>query len=123
MKLSEELKWRGFVNQTTFKSLEELDKKPRTLYFGVDPSADSMQVGNFAAAMMVRHFIDHGYKAVLLVGGATGMVGDPKDNEERTLKSKAEIAKNKAAIAAQYRQVFAGKPFKIVDNYDWFKKI
>jgi tyrosyl-tRNA synthetase len=123
MKLSEELKWRGFVNQTTFKDLKELDKTKRTLYFGVDPSADSMQVGNLAAAMMVRHFIDHGYKAILLVGGATGMVGDPKDNEERSLKPLKEIAKNKAIIASQYKQVFAGKTFKIVDNYDWFKGI
>lgn len=123
MKLSEELTWRGFVNQTTFKDLKELDKQKRTLYFGVDPSADSMQVGNLAAAMMVRHFIDYGYKAVLLVGGATGMIGDPKDNEERSLKPLKEIAENKAVIAAQYKQVFAGKPFKIVDNYDWFKGI
>jgi tyrosyl-tRNA synthetase len=123
MKLSEELKWRGFVNQTTFKDLSQLDTTKRTLYFGVDPSADSMQVGNLAAAMMIFHFMNHGYKVVLLVGGATGMVGDPKDNEERALKPLKEIAKNKAVIASQYRQVFAGKPFKIVDNYDWFKKI
>lgn len=122
MKLSEELKWRGFVNQTTFKDLKDVDK-PGTLYWGVDPSADSMQVGNLAAALMVRCFIEHGWKAVLLVGGATGMVGDPKDNEERALKPLKEIAKNKAAIAAEYKQVFAGKPFKIVDNYDWFKSI
>lgn len=123
MKLSEELKWRGFVNQTTFKDLKELDKTKRTLFFGVDPSADSMQVGNLAAAMMVRHFIDHGYKAILLVGGATGMVGDPKDNEERQLKPLKEIAKNKAGIAAEYKRIFAGKPFRLVDNYDWFKNI
>lgn len=123
MTLSEELKWRGFVNQTTLKSLKDLDKPKRTLYFGVDPTADSMQVGNLAAAMMVRHFIDHGYKAILLVGGATGMVGDPKDNEERSLKPLKEIARNKTVIASQYKQIFAGKPFKIVDNYDWFKGI
>lgn len=122
MTLSEELQWRGFVNQTTFEAVSELDKQARTFYFGVDPSADSMQVGNLAAAMMVRHFIDHGYKAILLVGGATGMIGDPDGkSEERSLKSLEEIAKNKAAIATQYRQVFSGKDFEIVDNYDWFK--
>src|SRR5690242_21122450 len=122
MTLSDELKWRGFVNQTTFKDLKDLDKKKRTFYFGVDPSADSMQVGNLAAAMMVRHFIDHGHKAVLLVGGATGMIGDPDGkDEERQLKPLEEIAKNKAAIAAQYKQVFAGQEFTLVDNYDWFK--
>lgn len=124
MKLSEELQWRGFVNQTTFKDLTELDKGSISFYFGVDPSADSMQIGNLAAAMMVRHFIDHGHKAYLLVGGATGMIGDPDGKkDERNLKTLDEIAKNKAGIASQYQQVFAGKPFTIVDNYDWFNAI
>lgn len=124
MKLSEELQWRGFVNQTTFKDLTELDQAPISFYWGVDPSADSMTIGNFAAAMMVRHFIDHGHKAVLLVGGATGMIGDPDGKkDERNLKTLDEIAKNKAGIAAQYRQAFGGKDFTIVDNYDWFSQI
>lgn len=124
MKLSEELQWRGFVNQTTYDNLSALDGAPISFYWGVDPSADSMTIGNFAAAMMVRHFIDHGHKAVLLVGGATGMIGDPDGKaDERNLKTLDEIAKNKAGIAAQYERVFAGKPFAIVDNYDWFKEI
>jgi tyrosyl-tRNA synthetase len=124
MKLSEELQWRGFVNQTTFKDLAELDGAPISFYFGVDPSASSMQIGNLAAAMMVRHFIDHGHKAFLLVGGATGMIGDPDGKkDERSLKTLEEIAQNKAGIAAQYERVFDGKPFTIVDNYDWFKDI
>jgi tyrosyl-tRNA synthetase len=122
MKLSEELQWRGFVNQTTFNDISELDGAPISFYFGVDPSADSMQIGNFAAAMMVRHFINHGHKAFLLVGGATGMIGDPDGKaDERNLKTLEEIAKNKAGIAAQYKTAFAGKEFTIVDNYDWFK--
>lgn len=124
MKLSEELQWRGFVNQTTFDDMTELDQAPISFYFGVDPSADSMQIGNLAAAMMVRHFIDHGHKAFLLVGGATGMIGDPDGKaDERNLKTLDEIAKNKAGIAAQYARVFAGKDFTIVDNYDWFSGI
>lgn len=124
MKLSEELQWRGFVNQTTFKDLTELDQAPISFYWGVDPSADSMTIGNFAAAMMVRHFIDHGHKAFLLVGGATGMIGDPDGKaDERNLKTLEEIAKNKAGIAAQYGQAFDGKEFTIVDNYDWFSGI
>jgi len=123
MTLSDELKWRGFVNQTTFKDLKDVNK-PGTLYWGVDPSANSMQVGNFAAAMMVRHFVDHGWKIVLLVGGATGMIGDPDGKaEERNLLTLGQIAKNKASIVRQYRQVFAGKKFKVVDSYDWFKGI
>lgn len=122
MKLSEELRWRGFINQTTLKDITALDTKKFHFYWGVDPSADSMQVGNLAAAMMVRRFIEHGHKAVLLIGGATGMIGDPDGKaEERNLQSLEQIAKNKAAITAQYKQVFAGLEFDIVDNYDWFK--
>lgn len=124
MTLLEELKWRGFLNQTTIKDPTVLNEQKFTFYFGVDPSADSMQVGNLASAMMVRHFIDHGHKAVLLIGGATGMIGDPDGkDEERQLKSLEEIEKNKAGIAAQYKTVFNGKDFEIVDNYDWFKDL
>ena len=124
MTLSEELQWRGFVNQTTFSDNKQLDGQPLTFYWGVDPSANSMTVGNFAMAMMVRHFIDHGHKAILLVGGATGMIGDPDGkSEERQLASFEQIEKNKAGISAEYQRVFAGKPFTLVDNYDWFKSI
>ncbi|HEU4715516.1 MAG TPA: tyrosine--tRNA ligase [Candidatus Saccharimonadales bacterium] len=124
MKLSEELQWRGFVNQTTYDDLSQLDQAPISFYWGVDPSADSMTIGNFAAAMMVRHFIDYGHKAFLLVGGATGMIGDPDGKkDERNLKTLDEIAKNKAGIAEQYKTAFAGKDFAIVDNYDWFKNM
>lgn len=124
MTLSEELQWRGFVNQTTFKDLNELDQGPISFYFGVDPSARSMQIGNLAAAMMVRHFIDHGHNAFLLVGGATGMIGDPDGKAtERDLKTLDEIAKNKASIAEQYKTVFNGQNFTLVDNYDWFKNL
>src|SRR5687767_7352456 len=124
MTLSEELQWRGFVNQTTFKDIKAIDDDPITFYWGVDPSAASMTIGNLAAAMMVRHFIDHGHKAVLLVGGATGLIGDPDGKaEERTLKSLDEVAKNKQGIIGQYKRVFAEKSFETVDNYDWFKDI
>ncbi len=126
MTLSEELAWRGFTNQTTYKDMTAIDdvSKPITFYLGVDPSADSMQVGNLAVAMMIRHFIDHGHHALLLVGGATGMIGDPDGKkEERELKPLDEIEHNKKAIAAQYRTVFEGKEFEIVDNYDWFKEM
>jgi tyrosyl-tRNA synthetase len=124
MTLSEELTWRGFVNQTTYKDNTELDKQPITFYWGVDPSASSMTIGNLAAAMMVRHFIEHGHKAILLVGGATGMIGDPDGKaQERELISPKELEANKKGIEAQYKQVFGGQDFKLVDNYDWFKDI
>ena len=122
MTLSEELTWRGFVNQMTFPDIKALDEGQLSFYFGVDPSADSMTIGNLAAAMMVRHFINAGHKAFLLVGGATGMIGDPDGKaDERNLKTLEEIAKNKAGIAAEYKRVFAGADFEVVDNYDWFK--
>ena len=124
MTLSEELQWRGFVNQTTFPDITVLDGEPITFYWGVDPSAASMTIGNLAAAMMVRRFIEHGHKAVLLVGGATGLIGDPDGKaEERNLKTLDEIAVNKAGISKEYSQVFGGQPFELVDNYDWFKEI
>ncbi len=120
--LSEELSWRGFANQTTFADPTELDKTKRTFYFGVDPSATSMQIGNLAAAMMARTFMRHGYKAILLIGGATGLIGDPDGKaDERNLKTPEEITKNKQAIVEQYKQVFAGFDFEVVDNFDWFK--
>lgn len=122
MTLTEELAWRGFVNQTTFKDMSVLDAKPIVFYWGVDPSADSMTIGNLAAGMMARHFIKHGHKAILLVGGATGMIGDPDGkSEERDLLTLDQIAHNKEAITAQYKQVFGGLSFSVVDNYDWFK--
>lgn len=120
--LSDELAWRGFVNQTTFKDVKQLDGEPITFYFGVDPSAASMTIGNLAAAMMVRTFMRHGHKAVILVGGATGLIGDPDGKaDERNLKTLEEIAGYKKGIVSQYRTIFDGYDFDVVDNYDWFK--
>lgn len=122
MTLSEELTWRGFVNQTTFADIKDLDEMPRTFYWGVDPSADSMTIGHLAPAMMIRHFMSHGYHAILLAGGATGMIGDPDGKkQERDLKTTDEIAKNVEGLVAQYKTVFAGQEFEIVDNIDWFR--
>lgn len=121
MKLSEELAWRGFVNQTTFPNISDLDEAPRKFYWGCDPSSDSLTIGNLAAGMMARVFIKHGYEPVILIGGATGMIGDPKDDEERAMKGLDEIERNKKAISSQYERIFSGMPFRLVDNYDWFK--
>lgn len=124
MTLSEELVWRGFVNQYTFKDLKELDKDPISFYWGVDPSADSMHIGQLAMTMMIRHFIKAGHKPILLVGGATGLIGDPDGKDkERDLKSAEEVSTNKKGIAAQYKQLFDGYEVTLVDNYDWFKNI
>lgn len=122
MTLSEELTWRGFVNQMTFADIKELDETTRTFYWGVDPSADSMTIGHLAPAMMIRHFINHGHHAILLAGGATGMIGDPDGKkQERDLKTVDEIRKNVEGLVVQYRRVFDGQEFEIVDNMDWFR--
>lgn len=122
MTLSEELTWRGFVNQTTYKDIKTLDGGPISFYLGVDPSSDSMTIGNLAVVMMVKHFIKAGHRAFLLVGGATGLIGDPDGkSEEREQKSLEEVAHNKAGIVAQYKTILDGEHFELVDNYDWFK--
>ena len=124
MTLSQELAWRGLVHQTTYKDLAVLDGDPITFYWGVDPSADSMTIGNLAAAMLVKCFMRHGHRAVLLAGGATGLIGDPDGKSaERTLKAPEEIERNKQAIIAQYERLFSGLKFETVDNYEWFKEM
>ena len=119
MKLSEELQWRGFWNQTTFTDDKLIDSENFTLYLGTDPSADSLHVGHLAVYMMVRHFLERGHKVFLLVGGGTGMIGDMRDTEERNLLSYEEIEHNKQALKSQVSRIFAGRDFTLVDNADW----
>lgn len=124
MKLSEELVWRGFQAETTIKDLSTLDQRPRNFYWGTDPSADSLHIGHLAALMMCACFVRHGYTPYFLVGGATGQIGDPKDNGERELKPLAEIEQNKQALSKQIIRVTHSAPdTEILDNFDWFKDI
>ncbi|MDR0956183.1 MAG: tyrosine--tRNA ligase [Candidatus Nomurabacteria bacterium] len=122
MTLSEELIWRGMIDQNTFGDPTELDKKPCKFYLGVDPSADSLTIGNLAALMMAKVFLRHGAAGILLVGGATGQIGDPKFDKARDLKPADEIAHNAAAITTQLKQLFP-ENVKIVNNNDWLPKI
>lgn len=124
MKLSEELLWRGFHAETTIKDPAELDtRESKKFYWGADPSADSLTIGNLAALMMCACFVRHGYKPYLLVGGATGQIGDPKENGERDLKTLDEVEHNKACIKKQVENVIRSNEAVMVDNYDWFKNI
>lgn len=140
MKLSEELAWRGFVAENTIKNPAEIDQREnKKFYFGADPSADSLTIGNLAALMMCACFVRHGYQPYLLVGGATGQIGDPKENGERDLKTLEEIDHNKNCIKKQMESVISpdgaantlgdGDPtndhyeLTMVDNLDWFKEI
>lgn len=124
MKLSEELIYRGFIAETTIKNPTNLDSRPtKKFYWGADPSADSLTIGNLAALMMCACFVRHGYKPYLLVGGATGQIGDPKDNSERELKPLSEVEHNKVHIKKQISQIIKTNRVTMVDNYDWFKQI
>lgn len=123
MTLSEDLKWRGLIKDTTFEDHAWLDS-PQTFYLGIDCSADSLTVGNLAVLLLARRLAESGWKAVLLVGGATSLIGDPGGKqEERDLKSREEIVKNVGNIKKEIDRLFGGHPYVPVDNYDWFKDI
>ena len=134
MKLSEELIYRGFTAETTIKNPEDLDtRESKKFYWGADPSADSLTIGNLAALMMCACFVRHGYEPYLLVGGATGQIGDPKENGERDLKPIEEVNHNKECIRLQIEKVinagdgvvrdYVTPGLTMVDNLDWFSKI
>ena len=116
--------WRGFHAETSIKDPAELDKRAqKKFYFGADPSADSLTIGNLAALMMCACFVRHGYQPYLLAGGATGQIGDPKETGERELKPLEEVERNKQAIARQMAQVVQSPDLIMVDNLDWFREI
>ena len=119
MSLSEELMWRGFIKDKTFSSPAWLDK-PQTFYHGVDGSADSLTIGNLAALMLALHLAKNGWKPVLLVGGATSLVGDPggKD-QERILPDKQIVAGNVSSIKSQIEKLFSAYSPEVVNNIDW----
>ena len=123
MSLSEDLVWRGLIKDKTFADANWIDN-PQTFYLGVDASSDSLTVGNLAIFMLARRLLDSGWKTILLVGGATSLIGDPggKD-QERPLQIREEIVKNVDSIKAQISKLFNGKDFTPADNYDWFKDV
>src|SRR5579863_10152146 len=111
MSLSDDLAWRGLIKDSTFGDPKWLDK-PQTFYLGVDASADSLTVGNLAIFMLARRLLEAGWKTVLLVGGATSLIGDPGGKDiERPLQSRAEVIKNVEAIKDQINKLFSGQTF------------
>jgi tyrosyl-tRNA synthetase len=122
MSLSEDLEWRGLIKDKTFASNTWLDK-PKVFYWGVDCSSDSLTIGNLAPLILARRLAEAGWKAVLLVGGATSLIGDPggKD-EERPLLPRRIVEKNADAIRHQVLALFKSEEFEMVDNYNWLKK-
>jgi len=123
--LLDDLQWRGLIHQTTDGNLANwLDEKPRTLYAGFDPTADSLHVGSLLPLLMLRRFQQVGHKPIAVVGGATGMIGDPSGkSQERNLLSAEAIGKNVAALREQMRRFLdfdAGSNAAVmVNNHDW----
>lgn len=123
MTLSEELKWRGFINQTTLGDLSDLDKEKWIFYCGYDASGNSLTVGNLATVMFNKCFLKHGHKAIILAGGATSMVGDPGGKDaERPLQTEEVVRSNVRKVSAQLEKMF-GQKVHFVNNLDWFKNI
>lgn len=124
MTLSEELQWRGFIQQSTLSDVSELDNNKWTFYHGFDASADSQTVGNLAAMMFDKVFIRHGHKAVLLAGGATSLIGDPGGKDkERQLQDETTIAENVRRAEQQIKVIFGENNYTLVNNLDWTKNL
>ena len=124
MKLMEELSWRGFVNQVTHEELGDLlEKEAMTLYCGFDPTADSLHIGSLLPILGLVHFQRHGHKPIALVGGATGLIGDPSFKaQERQLLTKEQVEINLAGIRSQLERFleFTGpNAAQMVNNGDW----
>src|SRR5687768_8570409 len=122
-----DLTYRGLVHQTTHPDTlgPWLASAPRTLYAGFDPTADSLHIGSLLPALLLRRFQKAGHRPIALVGGATGMIGDPTGkSEERNLLSVEQLEKNVAGIAGQLRRLldFDGqKPALLLNNFDWMR--
>lgn len=123
MKLYQELEARGFIHQTSADIEEILDGPKRTIYFGVDPSADSIHAGNFVGYMLLRHLAKAGHEVIMLAGGATGRIGDPKPDVERPLLPEEEITRRVTKLQSQAEHLIGLTDLKIVNNYDWFQHI
>lgn len=123
-KLSETLRERGFVYQFSSEKLEEITDGPkRTVYLGVDPTAESIHVGNLAGYMLLRHFADAGHEVILLLGGGTGLIGDPKPDVERPLLDEKTIALRAERLKAQAQRLLGDVDMRTVNNADWLTRL
>ncbi len=121
MTLVEELKWRGLIKDISSPELEEkLNKGGLTFYIGTDPTADSLHVGHLSSFLISKRLKEAGHNPILLVGGGTGMIGDPRPTTERAMISKEEVRHNFEGLKAQVEKIFG---FEVVNNNDWYKDI
>ena len=123
MKLYEDLMYRGLIKDVASEDLEKvLDGEPITFYWGTDPTADSLTVGHYSSLITAKRLAKAGHHPILLVGGATGLIGDPRPTAEREIISKETLDKYFEAIKKQVTDIFDGN-VELVNNYDWFKDI
>lgn len=121
MNLFEDLKWRGLIKDISSPELEnKLNNEKLTFYIGTDPTADSMHIGHFSSFLIATRLAKYGHKPILLIGGATGLIGDPKPSNERQMITKEEVEKNVQGLTKQAKEIFG---FEVVNNYDWIKNI
>ena len=121
MTLYEDLKWRGLVQDISDEGLiDKLNNESLTFYIGTDPTADSMHIGHYSSFLISKRLAKYGHKPLLLVGGATGLIGDPKPTAERPMISKEEVEHNFNGLKKQAEEIFG---FEVVNNYDWIKDI
>jgi tyrosyl-tRNA synthetase len=121
MKLYDDLVWRGLIKDISSPDLEEkLNKGGMTFYIGTDPTADSLHLGHLSSFLISKRLKDAGHNPILLIGGGTGLIGDPRPTAERDTIVKEELFKNCDALTAQVNKLFG---FKVVNNYDWIKDI
>ena len=121
MTLYEDLKWRGLIQDISSPELiDKLNKGGMTFYIGTDPTADSMHIGHYSSFLISKRLAKAGHKPLLLVGGATGLIGDPKPDSERPMISKEEVEKNIKGLTEQAHKIFG---FEVVNNYEWTKDL
>ena len=127
MDFIDELTWRGMIHQMMPGTQEQLKKEMTTAYLGIDPTADSLHIGHLVGVMMLKHFQRSGHKPIALIGGATGMIGDPSmKSQERKLLDEETLRHNQQAIKAQLAKFLdfdsdAPNAAEMVNNYDWMK--
>lgn len=121
MTLYEELEWRGLIQDISSKDLiDKLNAGGLTFYIGTDPTADSLHLGHYSSFLITRRLAKAGHTPIILVGAATGLIGDPRGTTERDLSDRDTIFRNYEALKAQVQNIF---PYEVVNNYDWVKDI
>lgn len=121
MKLFDELKWRGLIDNVTSPDVEDaINNEHLTFYIGTDPTADSLHIGHYSSLLMAKRLQMHGHHPIMLVGGATGFIGDPKATGERNMLTPEVLQKNYDALHEQISNLWG---FDMVNNLDWTKDI